>query len=167
MSSPANWSISSPSWAITPQQLRFSPPSTCSSIQVRRRPCRRDEAATARGSTQSLRINERRKPFFRWPRTHPSHQLLESFGEAYSAVITSGTTNPAAEVPARGRQIGVEDPSRAHAAGTGVDVVKASSGLRERGWLRIDLGQLGRRGAAISLNAASSARPTPRPKSSA
>jgi hypothetical protein len=61
--------------------------------------------------------------------------------------ITARATNPSAEVPAGGRQICVEDPSRAHAAGTGVDVAEASRGLRERGWLRIDLGELGRRRA--------------------
>ena len=37
--------------AIMPGQQRFSPPSTCNSIQVRSRPYRCDEAATARGST--------------------------------------------------------------------------------------------------------------------
>jgi hypothetical protein len=46
-----------------------------------------------------------------------------------------------------GGQIGVENPGRAHAAGTGVDVVKSSSGLRERRWPRIDLGEFGSRGA--------------------
>src|ERR1700746_2819758 len=37
------WSISWPSWAITPAQPHFSPPSTCSSIPVSRRLCRSHE----------------------------------------------------------------------------------------------------------------------------
>src|SRR6266850_4789092 len=48
--------------------------------------------------------------------------------------IAEGATNPSAEVPAGGCQIYVEDPSRGRATGPGVDVAKASRGLRGRSW---------------------------------